>query len=139
LSYLLDTNVVSELARARPEPALIEWISTVADDSLFLSVLTIGELREGVEALPSGRKRESLRLWLETDLARWFGDRLLPVDAAVADRWGRLVAAAKSTPAAIDSLLAATALQHDLRLVTRNVADFAFLGLEVVNPWKTRR
>lgn len=139
MSYLLDTNVVSELARARPEPAVIEWISTVADDSLFLSVLTIGELRKGVEALPSGRKRESLRLWLETDLARWFGDRLLPVDAAVADRWGRLVAAAKSAPAAIDSLLAATALQHDLRLVTRNVADFAFQGLEVVNPWKTRR
>lgn len=139
MSYLLDTNVVSELARARPEPAVIEWISTVADDSLFLSVLTIGELRKGVETLPSGAKRESLRLWLETDLAGWFGERLLPVDAAVADRWGRLVAAAKSTPAAIDSLLAATALQHDLRLVTRNVADFAFPGLEVVNPWKARR
>lgn len=139
MSYLLDANVVSELARARPEPAVLDWISAVSDDSLFLSVLTIGELRKGVEALPKGAKRESLRLWLETDLAEWFGERLLPVDEAVADRWGRLLAAAKATPAAVDSLLAATALRHDLRLVTRNVADFDFPGLEVVNPWKSRR
>ena len=139
MSYLLDTNVVSELARARPEAAVVEWISAVPDEALFLSVLTIGELRKAVEALPRGAKRESLRLWLERDLAGWFGERLLPIDAAVADRWGRLVAAAKSTPAAIDSLLAATALRHDLRLVTRNVADFAFPGLEVVNPWKAGR
>jgi predicted nucleic acid-binding protein len=136
VSYLLDTNVVSELARARPEPAVIAWISSVADDLLFMSVLTVGELRRGVEALPAGAKREALRLWLERDLAAWFGERLLPFDVGVADRWGRLLAAAKSTPAAIDSLLAATALRHDLRLVTRNVADFAFPGLEVVNPWK---
>ncbi|NJD32064.1 MAG: type II toxin-antitoxin system VapC family toxin [Gammaproteobacteria bacterium] len=135
MSYLLDTNVVSELSRARPAPAVTEWISRVPNEALFLSVLTLGELRKGVEALPRGARREALRLWLEQDLADWFGDRLLPVDAAVADRWGRLAAASGSPLAAIDSLLAATALQHDLRLVTRNVADFEFPALEVVNPW----
>ena len=103
--------------------------------TLYLSVLTLGELRKGVESLAGGTKRESLRLWLETELPAWFAERLLPVDAAVADRWGRLVAAEKRNPAAVDSLFAATALHHDLRLVTRNVVDFRFAGLEVVNPW----
>lgn len=136
MSYLLDTDVVSELARVRPDRAVVDWISSVADEALFLSVLTPGELRKGVESLPRGSKREQLRLWLETELPAWFGERLLPVDSAVADRWGRLVAAVKSTPPAIDSLLAATALHHDLRLVTRNVGNCRFPGLEVVNPWR---
>lgn len=136
MTYLLDANVVSELARTRPAPAVVDWLFGVADDALFLSVLTLGELRKSVESLPRGAKRERLRRWLETDLALWFGERLLPVDAAVAYRWGRLLAGAKGTPAAVDCLLAATALRHDLRLVTRNVADFGFPGLEVINPWE---
>jgi predicted nucleic acid-binding protein len=136
VSYLLDTNVVSELARPKPERRVADWFADVADEALFLSVLTLGELRKGVESLPNGAKRERLRLWLETDLPTWFGGRLLTVDTAVAERWGRLLAGARRTPSAIDSLIAATALQHDLRLVTRNVADFDFVGLEVVNPWK---
>lgn len=139
MSYLLDTNVVSELARARPEPRVLQWLSSVADEALFLSVLTLGELRKGVESLPGGVRRERLRVWLEVELTAWFGDRLLAVDSAVADRWGRILESAKSTPAAIDSLLAATALRHDLRLVTRNVADFDFPGLEVLNPWSGGR
>lgn len=138
MSYLLDTNVVSELARSRPEPAVADWFAGVSDEALYLSVLTLGELRKGVELLRQGAKRERLRLWLETDVPTWFGHRLLPVDAAVADRWGRLLAAARRTHSTTDSLIAATALQHDLRLVTRNVADFDFAGLEVVNPWGTR-
>jgi hypothetical protein len=136
VSYLLDTNVVSEMARSRPEQSVTDWFTGVADEALYLSVLTLGELRKGVEMLPAGSKRERLRRWLEGELPAWFGERLLPVDAAVTDRWGRLLAVTKRTVSTTDSLIAATALRHDLRVVTRNVADFEFPGLEVVNPWR---
>ena len=88
-----------------------------------------------MEKLPDAAHREKLRLWLENGLPAWFSNHLLPVDAAVADRWGRLLAEAARPLPAVDSLLAATALQHDLRLVTRNGKDFEFSGLVVVNPW----
>jgi len=139
MSYLLDTNVISELARPKPEAAVTRWLADIPVEELFLSVITIGELRRGVERLPAGTRREKLRRWLEVDLQGWLGLRLLPIDAHVADRWGRLLAAAPRTPPAIDSLLAATALTHDLRLVTRNECDFDFAGLEVVNPWTLAR
>lgn len=135
MSYLLDTNVVSELTRPRPAPPVEAWFEEVADEALHLSVLTVGELRRGVERLPAGKRKEKLRYWLEHELPAWFGERLLPIDSAVADTWGRLQAGAERTLPAIDSLLAATALHHHLRLVTRNTADFAIDGLETVNPW----
>ena len=135
MSYLLDTNVVSELARPNPEPKVTRWLAGIPSESLFLSVITLGELRRGVERLPAGARREKLRRWLEQDLRAWLGSRLLAVDAEVADRWGRLLTAAPRTPPAIDSLLAATALEHDLRLVTRNERDFDYAGLSVINPW----
>ena len=99
------------------------------------SVLTLGEIRKGVERLPDAPRREKPRLWLEHDLRDWFGARILPVDAAVADRWGRLLAEAGRPVPSIDSLLAATALHHELRLVSRNSKDFVYPGLEVINPW----
>jgi predicted nucleic acid-binding protein len=135
VSYLVDTNVVSELIRPVPNERVVQWFAAVPNQALFMSVLTVGEIRHGAERLADNRHRERLRLWLETDLPEWFQDRLLPVDAAVADRWGRLLAAAGRPVPAIDSLLAATALQHDLRLVTRNVSDFRLPGLDVVDPW----
>lgn len=135
MSYLIDTNVVSELTRSGPAPSVAAWFEEVADEALHLSVLTLGELRRGVEKLPVSKRKEKLRYWLEHELPAWFGDRLLPVDAAVADAWGRLQATAERTLPAIDSLLAATALHHHLRLVTRNTADFEIKGLETVNPW----
>jgi len=135
VSYLIDTNVVSELTRPEPAPPVAAWFEEVADEALHLSVLTLGELRRGVEKLPASKRKEKLRYWLEHELPEWFGDRLLPVDAAVADAWGRLQATAERTLPAIDSLLAATALHHHLRLVTRNSADFEIKGLETVNPW----
>lgn len=135
MSYLLDTNVVSELARPRPDARVVRWFRGVPDESLHVSVLTLGEIRSGIERLPSGAKREKLRVWLEIDLPGWFEGRLLAVDGSVADRWGRLVGEARRPIPAVDALLAATALRHELRLVTRNVADFAFAGLEVVDPW----
>lgn len=135
MSFLLDTNVVSELVRSRPDRRVVEWIQGVPDGALYLSVLTLGEIRNGIEGLPAGHRKERLTLWLERELPAWFEDRLLTVTAAIAHRWGRLVAAAGRPVPAIDSLLAATALGHGLRLATRNEADFRFPELAIVNPW----
>ena len=135
MSYLVDTNVISELTRPKPELAVSAWFEEVADEALHLSVLTLGELRHGVERLSPGKRKEKLRQWLEHEVPDWFGQRLLPVDAAVADTWGRLQATTLRTLPAVDSLLAATALHHHLRLVTRNTTDFNVAGLETVNPW----
>jgi len=103
---------------------------------LFLSVLTLGEIRKGLESVADGERRLKLLDWLETELPAFFTGRILPVDIAVADRWGRLQAEARRPLPAVDSLLAATAIQHGLRLVTRNEKDFAYPELEVINPWK---
>jgi predicted nucleic acid-binding protein len=105
------------------------------DELLHFSVLSRGELRSGVERLPDSGRKEQLRLWLEHDMSIWFGQRLLPVSAAVADCWGRLMADSRRPLPAVDSLLAATALHHGLRMVTRNVADFRLHGIDVINPW----
>lgn len=135
MSYLLDTNVISEMVRARPNPGLLRWFAETPSVALHLSVLSLGEIRKGVENLKKGDRKEKLRVWLEQELPAWFEDRLLPVDAPVADQWGRMLAAVSRPVPAIDSLLAATALHHALRMVTRNQNDFVYPGLEVVNPW----
>ncbi|MDX8405466.1 MAG: type II toxin-antitoxin system VapC family toxin [Mariprofundus sp.] len=135
MSYLLDTNVISELVRAKPDPTVVAWFDHVPDDCLYISVLTIGEIRKGVESVTDHKRKEKLRVWLEHTLPDWFEDRVLNVDEAVAEQWGRMLAEAGRPVPAIDSLLAATALHHDLRMVTRNVQDFSFTGLEVINPW----
>jgi hypothetical protein len=135
VSYLVDTNVISELTRPKPAPSVAAWFEEVANEALHLSVLTLGELRRGVEKLPAGKRKEKLRYWLEQELPGWFGERLLPIDAAVADTWGRVQATSERTLPAIDSLLAATALRHHLRLVTRNTMDFDAAGVETINPW----
>lgn len=136
MSYLLDTNVLSELARRRPDARVLRWFQHVPEETLHLSVLSVGELRCGIEGTKDGARREKLRVWLERDLADRFSDRLLSITPAVADRWGRLLAEVGRSVPAIDSLLAATALAHGLRIVTRNVRDFRFPGLLVVNPWE---
>jgi predicted nucleic acid-binding protein len=135
LSYLLDTNIVSETVRRKPDKHVIAWLDQIPGEALFLSVLTLGEIRKGIEALPERKRREKLRLWLEHELPAWFAGRVLPVDILVADRWGRLLAEVGRPVPTIDSLLAATALHHELRLVTRNSGDFDYPGLEVINPF----
>lgn len=135
MSYLLDTNVISELVRPKPAKAVLAWFENIPSEALHISVLTLGEIRKGVEQMPDGARHEKLRLWLEHDLADWFETRVLPVDIQVADRWGRLIAQKGRPVPSIDSLLAATALHHELRLVTRNQKDFDYPGLEVINPW----
>lgn len=135
MSYLIDTNVLSELRRKSPDPGVLAWFSERPAATLYLSVLTLGEIRKGIEGVSDEARRRTLLDWLETDLPTFFTGRVLPVDTAVADRWGRLIAAAGRPVPAIDSLLAATALAHDLALVTRNVKDFSGLPLEIHNPW----
>jgi hypothetical protein len=135
MSYLLDTNVISELVRPKPAKIVLEWFENIPSEALHISVLTLGEIRKGIEQMPDGMRREKLRLWLEHDLIDWFSTRVLQVDMPVADRWGRLLALAGRPLPSIDSLLAATALHHELRLVTRNQKDFNYPGLEVINPW----
>jgi len=135
MSYLLDTNVLSELVRPKPDEAVLAWFANVPDESLYISVLTLGEIRKGVEGVPDAQRKERLRVWLEHTLPEWFGSHVLPVDVNVAERWGRLQADAQRPVPAIDSLLAASALHHELRMVTRNAKDFGYAGLEVINPW----
>ena len=135
MSYLLDTNIVSETVRRTPNKAVIVWLDRLPGEALFVSVLTLGEIRKGIETLADRRRREKLRIWLEHELPEWFEGRVLPVDLAVADRWGRLLAEVGRPVPTIDSLLAATALHHELRLVTRNAGDFNYPGLQVINPF----
>lgn len=135
MSYLLDTNVLSELRRKLPNPRVVHWFSQRPATTLYLSVLTLGEIRKGIEVLPDPARRLTLLDWLETRLPAFFAGRILPIDAAVADRWGRMVAQAGRPVPAIDSLLAATAEQHGLTLVTRNLRDVKWLAVQVINPW----
>ncbi len=135
MSYLIDTNVVSELRRIRPNPGVVSWFSHRPASTLFLSVLTLGELRKGIDGASDAARHMALSDWLETELPSFFAGRILNLDAPIADRWGRLIAAAGRPLPAIDSLLAATAAHHGLSLVTRNARDFEALGIEVINPW----
>jgi len=136
--FLLDTNVLSELTKARPTPKVVSWIEAQDEDRLFLSVLTLGEIRKEIAMFSDTARRSAIASWLDTALRRRFAGRILPVDEAVADCWGAITAAAVKTGApvpAIDGLLAATALQHGLTLVTRNTADVAGTGVPFFNPW----
>ena len=136
--FLLDTNVVSELVKPKPDDRVRRWIEETNESILFLSVLTLGEIRNGVQRLRSGLRRGRLESWLQVDLPSRFQDRILPIDSAIADRWGRVsaIAAAKGKPVpVIDGLLAATAIHHNLTLVTRNSSDVSGTGVPTLNPW----
>jgi tRNA(fMet)-specific endonuclease VapC len=136
--HLLDTCVISELVARQPNLRVVEWVDSMAEDKLFLSALTIGEIKRGIEKLPESSRKAALTQWLEDDLLIRFTDRILPIDAAVMLVWGRLTAdlekQGRRLPA-IDSLIAATCLRGSLALVTRNESDFAHTGVVLVNPW----
>jgi hypothetical protein len=138
VSFLLDTNVVSEFVRARPSERLISWLSQIDEDELALSVLTLAELRLGFETMPGGRRRNQLGLWLENDLPRRFEDRIVGIDRSVANAWGVVMARARRAGrpmASMDGYFAATSAAFDLTLVTRDAGDFAGAGIRVLNPW----
>lgn len=139
--FLLDTNVISEYAQIRPPDVRVKtWIDGHFEEDLYLSVLTLGEMRKGTTLLPPGKKREQLEKWLETDFLRRFGNRLLPVNSVIAELWGDMAARAQRRGVAvaiIDGLMAATAKHHDLTVVTRNVRDFSMWDVPVTDPWHT--
>jgi predicted nucleic acid-binding protein len=135
--YLLDTNVVSEPTRPRPDANVLRWLATVDPDIVYLSAFTQAELRKGIVKIGPGRRADRLEVQLE-NLRRRFAGRILPVDDGVLDRWGRLVGAAEVAGAplsGIDALFAATALEHDLTLVTRNVRHMRATGVILLDPW----
>jgi predicted nucleic acid-binding protein len=137
LNYLLDTNAVSEWVKPRPNPGLIRWMESEDEDRIFLSVITLAELRYGVERMPAGARRNRLERWLQQELPLRFEARILPVDDEIADTWGITVShnEASGRPiSAMDAFLAATAEVHRLTLVTRNVGHFPLLKA-VLSPW----
>jgi toxin FitB len=137
--FLLDTNCISELVRPKPEPRVLDWMEAADEATLYLSVLTVGEIRKGVAGLAQGKRRTQLETWLEVDLRARFSGRIMPIDGAIADRWGLLTAVAKrkgNPLSVIDGLLAATALHHNLTVVSRNASDFSNTHVPVLNPWE---
>jgi len=140
--FLVDTNVLSEFSRRVPPDRRVKsWLGAAVPGSLYVSVLTLAEIRRGIELLPPSKRRDQLEHWFETDLLEPFDDaNIIPVTKAIGDRWAALSARVQQKgiqPAVIDGLLAATALEHDLTLVTRNVKDFEQLGVVVFNPWQS--
>lgn len=138
MSFLLDTNVVSEWVKPRPDPGVIAWLADVDEDRVFLSVVTLAELRHGVERLADGNRRRHLDAWLRDELPLRFEGRVLSVDQAIADHWGEVVArreAAGRPIGIMDAFVAATANVYGLKLVTRNESDFRSAVKEMINPW----
>jgi len=140
VSFLLDTDVVSEWVKPRPDPGVVAWLAEVDEDRVFLSVVTLAELRYGIARMTEGGRRKRLDEWLRSELPLRFEGRVLSIDAAVADAWGQLVARreAQGTPiGAMDAFIAAVARTHDLTLVTRNSADFESSVQAIINPWSS--
>ena len=138
MSWLLDTCIVSELVRPKPAASVVGWINERDEGDLFLSVITIGELEKGIARLADSARRKALEQWVRIELAERFSGRLLGIDAAVAARWGAFVGKSESRGEplpVIDSLIAATSLQHELTVVTRNTGDLERCGARCFNPW----
>ncbi len=137
MKFVLDTCIISEAVRPRPEPAVLAWLAAQNESELFLCALTLGELGKGIERLKRGSKRSALENWL-LDLERRFGSRVLPIDASVALHWGHLdalLAAKGKTLPVVDGLIAACTIGNAAVLATRNVKDFVETGVELFNPW----
>ncbi len=136
--YLLDTTCISELVRIEPDVRVLTWMRAANEKLLHLRVLTLGEIRKGTTLLSASRRRIQLERWPEVELPAQFADRLLPINAEIAEIWGTMAGEAQLQGIAvgiIDGFLAATAKHHELTIVTRNVRDFRRWGLSVLNPW----
>lgn len=139
MNFLLDTCVFAEYQNKKPNQRVIDWVDSKTEESLFISVLTIGEIEKGIARLPVSKRRSNLSLWLESLMHR-FDKRAIPLDVEVLRRWGALCGALEEKGRVlpvIDSLIAATSLTHNLTIVTRNVDDFAGTGCQILNIWTT--
>ena len=138
MTWLLDTMVVSETSRRRPDSRITEWIARQPDDQVAISVLTIGEIRRGIITAPNSDSRRRLVEWFMREFDPGFSHVALPVTATIADSWGRLAAEfriRRQVLPTIDGLIAATAFEHGLTVVTRNIRHFEDMGVPVLNPW----
>ena len=140
MSWLLDTAVVCEPVRPKPDRSVLRWFDSHNEMEMYLSVLTLGELQKGLARMPESRRREHLTQWIEEDLAKRFGGRVLAVEAEIARIWGEITGTAENNGKplpAIDALIAATAIHHKLTVVTRNTRDFLATGVAVEDPWNS--
>lgn len=138
MKLLLDTNVLSEVRRPAPDPKVLAWLDGIDEDRAFISVASIAELRRGIALMDAGRRRDALAAWIAGDLPARFAGRIVPIDLAIAEHWGDLMAQARRSGFALsvmDGFFAATALAKELVLATRNTKDFAPLGVPLFNPW----
>jgi predicted nucleic acid-binding protein len=139
MNYVLDTNVISELIAKQPNKNVVEWLDRLDPNTVYLTVITIGEIRKGVEKLPPSKRREAITEWLETDLLIRFQGRILDITIDVMMVWGELTGRLEKEGRlirAIDSLIAAIALHGNYCLATRNEHDFQHTGVNIINPWK---
>lgn len=139
MNYLLDTNVISELISKQPDKKVVEWLDCLDPNTVYLSVITIGEIRKGIEKLSPSKRRDKVKEWLEADLLLRFQGRILKITTEVMLIWGELTGRLENEGrriTAIDSLIAAIALQGNYHLVTRNEHDFQHTGVTIINPWK---
>lgn len=139
MKYLLDTNVISELVKKQPEPKVVQWVDEQEPSRLYLSVITIGEIRKGIEKLSDPRRKEKISTWLSSHLLVRFDGRILPITTSVMLRWGELTGNLENKGivlSAIDSFIAALALHEQLTIATRNTNDFRETGVALFNPWE---
>ncbi len=138
MKYLLDTCMISELTKSEPNKKVVEWVLNENETNFYISVLTFGELYKGIEKLPESRKKEELGIWVENELKDRFQNRIIGIDLSISTIWGKIqcIAEKKGRPMpAIDFLIAATGIVHDLIVVTRNVSDMEQSGVKLFNPW----
>jgi toxin FitB len=139
MRWLLDTCVISELVAGKPNKRVVEWVDTIESEQVYLTVITVGEIRKGIEKLPDSKKKRRLHTWLAEDLLLRFRGRIVPIDVDIVLTWGGLTGKLEKEGkkmGAIDALIAATALSGEFVLVTRNSKDFMNTGIEIFNPWE---